>query len=414
MHRAKMIEDDQKDVDLGKKLPAPKIDAAELELDLDLDDDGPVEASLRVIEDEPELKEVQEEPEEEKEVLRLDKSSAPAADPAKKVEARKDRDFLNTMLAETAEDFIDPEDQDAQWIREAAASKVRAVPFGWFILLILVFGGVLLWAGIQMWSSGDQSSGRNLKDQASERIVSAELSDFINPAAEDFQRKEAEERYLKMERAVNDYLRAELLEEKLKYVRHRERVTPLMKDYYSRREIAVREYESISEYHIVSLDNHPFVAIRVELQDDDSVALLLEEKGDEFKIDWESEVAYQHIPLEDFRKNRPDEAIDFRFYVKPDRFYAYEFRDEEQWRCYKLTARDSDEHFFGYVRRGSLLEEEMDKVTGYDSRKATKLVPLILRVTFPPAGRGERSVEIKKIVSSRWAYSTNPTNIEKD
>lgn len=399
-----MTEDDQQGEDLDKKSP----DLGEVELDLEIDEVE--EATLRVIEQEPALREISYETEEEaqKEVLRLDQKSELKSDSTQKVEARKNRDFLNTMMADTAADYMDPEDQDAQWIREAAASQVRAVPFGWFILLILIFGGVLFWGAIQMWSSEETPKVSKEPSKETTGFEGAQIGDFINPKDEENQKKEAELGYQRMERTIKTYLGAATLDEKVKHVRHRERVEPLMRDYYTRNAVLVREYETISEYHIVSLDNHPFIAVRADLTDGDSLPLLLEEKDDEFKIDWESEVSYQPIALKQFREERPQGATDFRFYVMPDRFYAYEFRDESKWRCYKLTARNSEEYFFGYLERGSLLEQEMNKVTAWDPLKKPNIVPLLLRVSFPPAGRGLRTLRIEEIVSKRWAYSINP------
>ncbi|MDB4508216.1 hypothetical protein N9051_01390 [Akkermansiaceae bacterium] len=370
------------------------------------------QVTLRVIDNsEPEVVEEAFE-EDEPKVHRLEKSAAPKADPSKKVEARKDRDFLNTMMADTEEEVTDLEDQDAQWIREAEKSQHRAVPFGWFILLIIVFGGVFLWGGFQILTSENSKktvSSENTQDTG-EYISLTEQN--LSKEEEAIERQSAGSRYLAMEKTISDYLGADLLENKVKYVRHPERIIPLMKDYYSRQEVEIKEYQSISEYHVVSLENHPFIAIRAELKDGESVALLLEEDEKGFKIDWESEVAYQSYPFDEFLSDRPAGSHDMRLYAQEDRFYAYSFQNEEKWRCYKLTSRDSDEYFFGYVERGSLLESEIFKATGGGLSKGRSMkVPLLLQVSYAVGCRGPRSLMIEAIVSNRWAYATNP---EKD
>ncbi|MGC6425636.1 MAG: hypothetical protein ACON5H_01420 [Akkermansiaceae bacterium] len=401
-----MNKDGQKDDNQGSELSDLK------DVDLEIGE-GEEELTLRVIEDKPRSEKVIDPPEKEVEekVLRLDQKATAETHPPKKVEARKDRAFLNTMLAEEATDYIDPENPTAQWIREVPQSKARAVPMGWFVLLIVVFGGVLLWAGVQIWISGDKPVPGRVGEQTDLASNRTGQADFINPEDEAQQREKAEIRFLLMERTINEYLSADTLEKKLNNVRHRKRVEPLMRDYYSRAEMRTRDYKAVSEYHIVSLDNHPFIAVRVDLEGDDSVALLLEEVDGEFKIDWESEVAHQEIPIQTFIEERPEGSVDFRVYVTSDHFYAYEFRDEQKWQCYKLTGRDSEESLFGYVERGSLLEKEIKKSIGWDPRKKSHMAPLFLRVSFPPAGRGSRSVRIEEVISNRWAYSTNP---EKD
>lgn len=368
--------------------------------------------TLRVIDDsEPKMEEEVVE-EEESEVHRLEKLAAPEADPSKKVEARKDRGFLNTMMADSGEGVIDPEDQDAQWIREAAASQNRAVPFGWFILLMLLFGGVFLWGGFQMLTSDNSKTIVSSENSQNTGEYVSLTEQNLSKEEESVERQSADSRYLAMEKMISDYLGAELMEEKMNHVRHPERVIPLMRDYYSRHDVEIKEYQSISEYHVVSLENYPFVAIRAELKDGASVALLLEEDEKGFKIDWESEVAYQSYPFEKFLSDRPAGSHDMRLYAEEDRFYAYSFQDEQKWRCYKLTSRNSDEYLFGYVERGSLLESEIYKLAGGGASQGRSVkVPLLLKISYPTNGRGPRSVKIEEIVSNRWAYATNP---EKD
>lgn len=373
------------------------------------EEDEDEKVTLRVIDDsEPKVVEELTE-EDETAVHRLEKSAAPETDLSKKVEARKDREYLNTMMLDAGEGVTNLEDQDAQWIREAEKSQNRAVPIGWFILLIVVFGGVFLWGGFQMLSS-DKSKKEVSSEDAQDSGGYISLTERnLSKEEEAVERQSAGRRYLTMEKVISDYLGAELLEDKMKYVRHPERVIPHMKDYYSRHEVEIKEYQSISEYHVVSLESHPFVAIRAELKGGENVALLLEEDKEGFKIDWESEVSYQSYPFDEFLSDRPAGSYDMRVYAQEDRFYAYSFKDEEKWRCYKLTSRNSDEYLFGYLKRGSLLESEISKATGADVGQGNALkVPLLLKISYPSNGRGPRSVNIEAIVSNRWAYATNP------
>lgn len=360
------------------------------------------------------LRVIDEAEEAQEEVTRLEKRASPEVVSSRKVEVRKEREFLNTMAATVSDGSVSPDDHEEKWIREAAAAKARAVPIGWFILLILIFGGVLLWSAVQMWLSGEHPKTGGADSDLLTENQDALGSQFLNPQSEAEQKKEAEERYLIMEHTLRDYMAADTLEKKSKYVRHPERVRPLMEDYYSRNEMITRDFEGVSEYHIVSLENHPFIALRAELAGEKGIAVLLEEEKEAFKIDWESEVSYQPMSPETFREKRPDGAATFRFYVRPDHFYAYEFQDEQKWRCYKLTLRDSEEHFFGYVERGSLIDEEMEKATRNEKSAATRKSPLILKVSYPPAGRSDRLLKIEEIISIRWAYATNPDAIEEN
>ncbi|MDA7863978.1 hypothetical protein N9133_00425 [Akkermansiaceae bacterium] len=352
--------------------------------------------------EEPQLRVIPEE--EPAEVVRLEEvSESEPKDLSKKVKAREDRQFLNTMMSESSEADLDQKvvNTDEEWMKRVPAGNSTAVPMGWFVLVIGVMALIVSWAAYQLVFAEKEV----VVDVDSNTPSGLEAP--LGREVEEKERIEAASSYDALESQLGAYFSATTIEEKLKYVRHPERVEPLMRDYYSRHKIIPKEYKSIVEFHIVSLDNRPFTALSVETKDESKkLAVLVEKTSEGSKFDWESEVAYQPMSLDEFMEKRPTEAMDFRVYATADRYYAYEFQDEQKWLCYRLSERDGEGYLFGYFSREQ--EEVVGKVMGSLSptRKITK--PLLLRLRFRPNGKGPRSVLIEKVVAERWAYSTDP------
>ncbi|MCH2298762.1 MAG: hypothetical protein MK441_12790, partial [SAR324 cluster bacterium] len=204
----------------------------------------------------------------------------------------------------------------------------------------------------------------------------------------------------RLERMVADYLAAPTVEEKSKYVRHPERVLPLMREFYQRRELAIVRFQSIEALRPAEVENYPFFGIDVKVEGKSGVQLLLvEECADgELLFDWESEVNYQPMAISDYLEKKPTEPMDFRVYARLDTFYSYEFTNQERYQPLKLTFRDEDEFLFGYVEKGSV--EARGLTALLEEEKAE--YPLLLRLRFLPETKSRRSVLVEKVLATSW------------
>lgn len=203
-----------------------------------------------------------------------------------------------------------------------------------------------------------------------------------------------------IEVVLKQYLEAETLEEKLQHVRHRDRVKPLMENYYRTHPMTPRSYQCVTSFYPVGVENKPYVYMQVRGEDETLINLLLEQVGDrDLRVDWETDVVYQPMPLEEFLEKRPAEGVDFRVFVKPDLFYAYEF-GEEEYQSLMLTERDSDSYLFGYLKRGTdTYREVMTLVGGLPGRTE----PMLLKLRILPGSESRRSVLVEEVVAPRWA-----------
>jgi hypothetical protein len=83
----------------------------------------------------------------------------------------------------------------------------------------------------------------------------------------------------------------------------------------------------------------------------------------------------------------------------PDALYSHEFSNAGRWRCYRLTAKGSDEHIFGYVRADS---EEAAAMNALSRSSQGGKSTVILRLRRPEGSASSRGVVIEKLVSPQW------------
>ncbi len=343
---------------------------------------------------------------EEEDVVRLD---VPEAGTLTVKEPSMEEMAMPNMMGDTDGDevpkILSPE---SEWLVAAEAKEVTSVPMGWFVLLFAALGGVLVWAFSQKIGEVDGTvEAGELPESMIDREAYDRLGQSVFRNNEPKLMEEAARDYDEMEEVLRGFLSAKTVEERLRYVRHPNRVESLMSDHYRRFPIQSYQYKEVSEYTIVPLKKRPFVALNVRVAEGKDVPILLENVGKGYLVDWESFVSYQPIAFEDYLKKRPTVPIDLRVYGSFDDFYAYEFPEEDGYLCVRMTAKHTDKVIFGYVKEGTAIASEMKKYLEAPLGRS-KTQPFILRVRFLPESKAPRSVVIDKIVATFWAYPTDP------
>jgi len=347
-------------------------------------------ASIRIVEEGSGLKD---------EVVRLD---APKRVRAEKMGTIPSKSLIGgdaqvARITEESSKLFDPEEE---WLEEREASERSSVPMGWFALLGMVLLGVVAWVFLQSANSPETGISES---------ESPGSDGPLGKSAELAATKDAEAHFKETEDLVRKFLGAGTIGEQLKYVRHPERVRPLMEKHYEENELETVQFKQISEYRIVHLENHPFLALSVVDVDDKRVVILIEDAEDRQLVDWESFVCYQEISPDDFVEERSNETVMLRAYVSPDHFYAYEFADEEKYLSYNLRFRRSDLFMNAFVERGTELEKQFSKV--FPKHYSGTSEPLILEVRFVEGGKAPRSVLVEELVSLRWAFAEDPGKV---
>ena len=124
---------------------------------------------------------------------------------------------------------------------------------------------------------------------------------------------------------------------------------------------------------------------------------------DGWKIDWESWVGWSDLPWEEFMEKAPTTSRRFRVRLKPIIYYNFGFADDRKWRSYLIESTDGQHRLFGYVERGSRVDDLInftDSPSGGD---------YILDLCFPADNIGRNQVLITDRIAEGWV---EPDSIE--
>ena len=268
-------------------------------------------------------------------------------------------------------------------------TRLRGIPYGWFVLFALIATGVGIWS-IRSLRKGEEAAAR-VQETAREK-VKKEQEDEAG----------ALELVSAVENAVKSYLAADSLEEILPLVRDPGQVRPLIEETLAANPRQPLRFKRLEMFQPAVIEGKPFWVVRAEVQDAPSENLLLEQTGDrEVKVDWETHVCYQPMPWDRFATERPvGRSFEFRVWAHPDNHYSHEFSSTGGWTCFRLRAKDSEEHLFGYARTDGEVAKTL-RARCLSSRNSTATVILSLRV--PEESKSPRGVLIEKLVEPRWA-----------
>ncbi|MBK1830601.1 hypothetical protein JIN77_07675 [Verrucomicrobiaceae bacterium R5-34] len=273
-----------------------------------------------------------------------------------------------------------------------AEQKKGQIPSGW-----LVLGGALI-LGIAVWVLVSLNQSREVVSQ--NLVVQKEIEH--DREQEDRQARDSLDA---LRSSVTQFFAAKSAADLLPHVRQQGRVKPLLESYYQAHTFQPRKFVTFSSLNALVLSTRPFLLAECQLENGETQELLLEDQGGgKYLADWETYVHYQPMPWEDFLDQRPSKPLNMRVVCKKDNFYAYEFRDEAEYQCYRLTARDFEGYVYGYVPRRSKLNYQLDSAL----KNSSRIQPMILRLRYPEGGNSKRAVLIDAVLSKNWTYVTEP------
>ena len=306
-----------------------------------------------------------------------------------------------------AEKSIDSERESLEFEKEADEDLV---PMGWFVLLAVGLFSILGWVIVQT-RMGDGSDLIDVK--AANQSLRGDLDRPRGARVEENERRAAEAHFNKMEKVVIDFLSADSLEEMVKWVRHPERVAPLMESYYARNRIEPLTFKTTKKYHSISLEKKPFIALEVRVEEHEKgIPILIEDRQDGMLVDWESYVCYLPMDPEQLAESRPTDLMGLRVYVQRDNFHTYEFSDESEYDCFQLNFRGSETILYGFVRKGTALEQEFLKFFPLGTDEHRKAA--IIKARFLEGSKATRSMLIEGLESTKWAFPHNPREITEN
>ena len=315
----------------------------------------------------------------------------------------KTEDMESLPESDEEEESVRYDDSETKWDTESEVVSIASVPMGLFVVIGLVFFGVLTWV---LLGDGD-------KKVEDDKVVN-------NERIERQEREEAERKHNEMNDMIRCFLKAETIEQMLPYVRHPKRVEPLMRDYYSRNQMEPKKFIRVKNYKIYPLEHKPFLAMTAIYEKGDT-GLLIEDSDPVPLVDWETYVCYQNVSIEDYVKEQSTDSVELRVYAKQDDFYSYEFKDVSEYEAYQLDFLESDEYLYGYVKRGTPEYGKFVDMFPYEGTAEMRKSyinpmkrPLILKVRFLENSKARRSVLIEDIISPIWAFANDPSKVASE
>lgn len=136
------------------------------------------------------------------------------------------------------------------------------------------------------------------------------------------------------------------------------------------------------------------VSVRTRELDDKAIAFVDSPQG--LKIDWESWAAWSELSWEKFLSSKPTTGHVFRVTLSAVDYYNFDFADESKWRSYRLISPDGEHSVYGYVEKGTVLEQRIRPDAD------TKQTPLMLSLKFPAGATSASQVEIDRFVADGW------------
>ncbi len=347
---------------------------------------------MRKKDDKPNLRTVDESPE--GEVLRL--KGQPVAENEEKVRLDiKEKSELKFKTHEPKLDAWERQDDvtlEDDWNIQKQPAKLHK---GFWIAIGVVLLAGTCWLAVEIFGPRKQEQKLIIETQILlEREKQAEI--------------DARQTIDTIEEVARKFHASSSTDEMLKYVRHPDRVSPSLKEYYSKNPMKGSEVVSVVDMNPLTLGRRGgFWVVLSKLSSGIDGKLVVEVNSPtDAKVDWETHVCAQPMEWERFVKDRPaGYRGDFRVFVELDNFYNYEFADEKKYQAFKLSTLNSSEALYGYATRdGKAFRELVELIKKNSNQK----LPLMLRLHLQEGLQSKDGVLIEQIVSPRWLLIDSP------
>lgn len=258
---------------------------------------------------------------------------------------------------------------------------------GGAILLVLIIGGVV----------ASMNGGRRTGDIASiQPIAPVEEGPKpleTGPVAETVRSDVSV--LAEAEPLAREFLEATTIEQILPLVRDPEAAEVHMRRFYPEGKVEAPGMAKFNSSGVVTMLG-PFRSIMVTTRDFETKPLVFTDSPGEMKIDWEAWVGWSDMPWHEFRASKPSKGQVFRVHLSAVDYYNFDFKDDSKWQSYRLESPDQKHAIYGYVERGSTLDQRIRP------NADTKSMALMLSLKFPEAVSSDDQVEIERFVNEGW------------
>jgi hypothetical protein len=194
---------------------------------------------------------------------------------------------------------------------------------------------------------------------------------------------------------VRKFMAATRVEDVMGLVRNPETAESRMRTLYQDGQIPTLGLTTFNVNGGLTIDGD-FVSVPVLTSQHEDKTVNIEITPQGMKIDWESWVGWSDIPWKEFQSTQPTTRHVFRVYLSSVEYYNFEFLDEKKWQSYSLRSPDSTDTFYGYVEKGSALDNHLRPNQDENN------LPVTLGLKFPLNPKNNTQVEIVDLVTEGW------------
>jgi hypothetical protein len=197
------------------------------------------------------------------------------------------------------------------------------------------------------------------------------------------------------------FLAATTIDQIFPLVRDGEKMKSKIFDFYPNGKIKATSLYKFNASNQVSYKDS-FAAVSILTTDFESRQLAFVDGKDGLKIDWESWVGWSQFPWDKLIEAKRIRPTLIRTNLRTVDYYNFYFADDSKWRAYRLASPDGAHTLYGYVERGSLLDERLRP-----SEKSVS-VAVTLTVRFPDVPETTNQVVIHDLISDGWLLPEKP------
>ncbi|MES2477045.1 MAG: hypothetical protein V4640_14770 [Verrucomicrobiota bacterium] len=271
----------------------------------------------------------------------------------------------------------------------------RSIAWGWIALAVLLPAGAVIWSLTKVQESHQRVDGM-LQEVRTTQLTEEE------------ENAKAAQLVTQIESSLRGFHAAKNVTEALPFVRHPERVQPLMEDWHTRHPWTMPKILRMRQFAPQTMGSRAdFWLATLEMDDGESRHLIVDAADPRRpRIDWESLVCYQPMEWERFAEDRPvGKALDFRVHVEADHLFSHEFADASVWSCFRMTTRGPGPAVFGYAKTDSDVGRAiLELLAANEGRRSS----MILRLEIPENLKSPGGVIIHQLVNPSWMFLDPP------
>lgn len=262
------------------------------------------------------------------------------------------------------------------------------------LMAVMVAAALLLLAGVLI-VSGRSKSGGAPAAPANTAQQPASMPDAAEPPKAAAFLPDIGEFLRLAEPLARTFLNATTIPDAVACVRHPEVTASRLASLHPDGKLQPVGLQSFADNGAVALESKTAV-VRIRTGNFEQRDLSFYRTGDGWRIDWESWAGWSEVPWDTFAEKCPVTPARFRVRLKPIVYYNFGFTDDAKWRSYLIESPDGNHRFFGYVERGSRVDNLInfaDNPAGGD---------FIVELRFPSDNAGRNQVLITDRIADSW------------